>query len=113
MMEDLPLHITSKAAASQKPKPATKRGGKGRRPTAKHEDKEQILMIPLEYEAINKTTISTDLAAKQAEGKEAKSWSELVPPVMTMRLGLLFSFNLFLPSPSPLTVLRTPSLCPL
>ena len=28
-MEDLPLHITSKAAASQKPKPATKRGGKG------------------------------------------------------------------------------------
>ena len=29
-MEDLPLHITSKAAASQKPKPATKRGGKGR-----------------------------------------------------------------------------------
>ena len=37
-------------------------------------------MIPLECEAINKTTISTDLAAKQAEGKEAKSWSELVPP---------------------------------
>ena len=37
-------------------------------------------MIPLEYEAINKTTISTDLAAKQAEGKEAKNWSELVPP---------------------------------
>ena len=33
-MEDLPLHITSKAAASQKPKPATKRGGKGRRTTA-------------------------------------------------------------------------------
>ena len=29
-MEDLPLHITSKAAASQKPKPTTKRGGKGR-----------------------------------------------------------------------------------
>jgi hypothetical protein len=79
-IEDLPLHITSKAAASQKPKPATKRGGKGRRTTAKHEEKEQILMIPLEYEAINKTTISTDLAAKQAEGKEAKSWSELVPP---------------------------------
>jgi hypothetical protein len=37
-------------------------------------------MIPLEYEAINKTTISTDLAAKQVKGKEAKSWSELVPP---------------------------------
>ena len=37
-------------------------------------------MIPLEYEAINKTTISTDLATKQAEGKEAKSWSELIPP---------------------------------
>ena len=36
-------------------------------------------MIPLEYEAINKTTISTDLAAKQAEGREAKSWSELIP----------------------------------
>ena len=35
-------------------------------------------MIPLEYEAINKTTISTDLAAKQVEGKEAKSWSKLV-----------------------------------
>ena len=47
---------------------------------AKHEEKEQILMIPLECEAINKTTISTDLATKQAEGKEAKSWSELVPP---------------------------------
>ena len=29
-MEDLPLHMTSKAATSQKPKPATKRGGKGR-----------------------------------------------------------------------------------
>ena len=37
-------------------------------------------MIPLECEAINKTTISTDLAAKQAGGKEVKSWSELVPP---------------------------------
>ena len=47
---------------------------------AKHEEKEQILMIPLECEAINKTTISTDLASKQAEGKEAKSWSELIPP---------------------------------
>ena len=29
MMKDLPLLITSQAAASQKPKPATKRGGKG------------------------------------------------------------------------------------
>ena len=38
-------------------------------------------MIPLECKAINKTTISTDLAAKQVEGKEAKSWSELVPPL--------------------------------
>ena len=37
-------------------------------------------MIPLEYKAINKTTISTNLAAKQAKGKEAKSWSKLVPP---------------------------------
>ena len=37
-------------------------------------------MIPLECKAINKTTISTDLATKQAEGKVAKSWSELVPP---------------------------------
>ena len=79
-MEDLPLHITSKAATSQKPKPTTKRGGKGWRSTANHEEKEQILMIPLECEAINKTTISTNLAAKQVEGKEAKSWSELVPP---------------------------------
>ena len=79
-MEELPLHITSKAAASQKPKPATKRGGKGQWSTANHEEKEQILMIPLKCEAINKTTISTDLAAKQVEGKEAKSWSKLVPP---------------------------------
>ena len=30
MMEDLPLHITSKAATSQKLKPTTERGGKGR-----------------------------------------------------------------------------------
>ena len=81
MMEDLPLYIISKAAASQKPKPATERGGKGRRPTAKYEEREQILMIPLECEAINKTTISTNLAAKQAEGKKAKSWSKLIPPL--------------------------------
>ena len=77
-MEDLPLHITSKAATSQKPKPATKRGGKGRQATANHEEMEQILMIPLEYEAINKTTITTNQTAKQVEGKEAKSWSKLV-----------------------------------
>ena len=38
-------------------------------------------MIPLNYEAINRTTISIDLAAKQAKGKEAKSWSKLVPPL--------------------------------
>ena len=37
-------------------------------------------MIPLECEAINKTTISINLAAKQVEGKKAKSWFELVPP---------------------------------
>ena len=37
-------------------------------------------MIPLKCEAINKTTISTDLPAKQVEAKEAKSWSKLVPP---------------------------------
>ena len=80
-MEDLPLCVTSKVATSQKPKPATKRGGKGRQSTANHEEKEQILMIPLEYEAINKTTISTNLAAKQAEGKEAKNWSKLIPPL--------------------------------
>ena len=78
-MEDLPLHITSKAATSQKPKPTTKRGGKGWRSTANHEEKEQILMIPLECKAINKTTISTDLAAKQAEGKEAKMGPNLSP----------------------------------
>ena len=37
-------------------------------------------MIPLECKAINKTTISTNLAARQVEGKEARSWSKLVPP---------------------------------
>ena len=37
-------------------------------------------MIPLECEQINKTTISTNLATKQAEGKEAKGWSKLIPP---------------------------------
>jgi hypothetical protein len=82
-MENLPLLITSKAATSQKPKPATKRGGKGQWATANHKEMEQILMIPLKCEAINKTTIFTDLAAKQVEAKEAKSWSELVPPRTT------------------------------
>ena len=37
-------------------------------------------MIPLKYKAINKTTIFTHFAAKQAEGKEAKDWFNLVPP---------------------------------
>ena len=37
-------------------------------------------MIPFNCETINKTTISTDLATKQVEGKEARSWSKLVPP---------------------------------
>ena len=37
-------------------------------------------MIPLKCEAINKTTISINLAAKQVEAKEAKNWSDLVPP---------------------------------
>ena len=72
-MEDLPLCITSKAAASQKPKPATKRGGKGQWSPANHEEKEQIFMIPLKYKAINKTTISTDLVARQAEEKKTKN----------------------------------------
>ena len=30
---------------------------------------------------INKTTFFTDLAAKQAEEKEVKDWSDLVPPL--------------------------------
>ena len=79
-MEDLLLCITSKAAASQKPKPTTKREGKGQQPAANHEEREQIFMIPLKCKAINKTTISTDLAAKQAEEKKEKSWFKLVPP---------------------------------
>jgi hypothetical protein len=43
------------------------------------QDRELIFGISIQPEAINKITISTELAAKEAEGQEKKDWSELVP----------------------------------
>jgi hypothetical protein len=75
-MDHTPLRVYSQAAASQKPQPITKKGGARQRNT---QDRELIFGISIRPETINKTTISTKLAAKKAEGQEKKDWSELVP----------------------------------
>jgi hypothetical protein len=75
-MDNTPLRVYSQAAASQKPRPITKKGGARQRNTW---DKELIFGIRIRPEVINKTMILTDLAAKKAEGQEKKDWSELVP----------------------------------